>query len=119
DYKLLGQLTEARIFGVRPLKLFHASRLKLAERYGIAYQYMMTQNLDQKIDGDFKDLSNFNQMIISNFETGSLFNFVAEKMGTDAFENFLTAYIRKNQNQQIDTGDFLDQLAINSQYSSL
>ena len=118
DHKLLGQLTDASIIGIKPLKLFHASRLKLIERYGIAYQYMMTQNLDQKIDEDFKDLSNFNEMTVSNFETGSLLNFVAEKMGTQDFEAFLKEYLQSNANQQIDTGHFLDRLAMRSHYSS-
>lgn len=118
DHKLLGQLTDASIIGIKPLKLFHASRLKLIERYGIAYQYMMTQNLDQKIDEDFKDLSNFNEMTVSNFETGSLLNFVAEKMGTQDFEAFLKEYLQSNANQQIDTGHFLDRLAMRSHHSS-
>src|SRR5690606_5592431 len=118
DHKLLGQLTDASIIGIKPLKLFHASRLKLIERYGIAYQYMMTQNLDQKIDEDFKDLSNFNEMTVSNFETGSLLNFVAEKMGTQDFEAFLKEYLQSNADQQIDTGHFLDRLAMRSHYSS-
>lgn len=119
DHKLLGRLTEASIIGIKPLKLFHASRLKLIERYGIAYQYMMTQNLDQKIDEDFKDLSNFNEMTVSNFEMGSLLNFVAEKMGTSEFEDFLSEYLQSNAAQQIDTGHFLDRLAMRSHYSSV
>src|SRR5690606_40587476 len=89
DHKLLGHLPDASIIGIKPLKLFHASGLKLIERYGIAYQYMMTQNLDQKIDEVFKDLSNFNEITVSNLEPGSLLNFVAEKMGTQDFEAFL------------------------------
>ena len=119
DHKLLGQLTDASIIGIKPLKIFHASRLKLIERYGIAYQYMMTQNLDQKIDSDFKDLSNFNEMTVSNFETGSLFNFVSEKMGTTDFNSFLKEYLQKNGDAPVDTKDFLDQLAIRSHYSSV
>ncbi|OPG94332.1 hypothetical protein B2I21_32020, partial [Chryseobacterium mucoviscidosis] len=40
DTKLLGNLPETKIFGVKPLKLFHASDVKLTERYGLAYQYI-------------------------------------------------------------------------------
>ena len=78
---------------MKPLKLSFASRLKLIEIYGLAYQYITAQNLDQKIDEKFSDLSNFNEMAISQFETGSLFTLIAEKMGTSYFDNFLKGYI--------------------------
>lgn len=118
EHKLLGMLPEASIFGIKPLKIFHASRLKLIERYGIAYRYMMTENLDQKIGEEFSDLSNFNETVISKFETGSLFNFVAEKMGTEKFHDFLRQYFSENSNRPIDTDDFLKQLAYSSNNSS-
>lgn len=118
DAKLLGNLPEASIFGVKPLKLFHASRLQLTERYGIAYHYMMMQNLDQKIAEPFSQLSNFNEMAISNFETGSVLDFVAEKMETEKFNYFLKNYLIENFEKPIDTKDFLDKLAVASNNSS-
>jgi hypothetical protein len=111
DTKLLGTLPETRIFGVKPLKLFHASKVKLIDRYGLAYQYIMSQNLDQKISENFTVLSNFNDMAISSFETGSLFNYTAEKMGYDRFNNIVKDYISKNTDQKIDPEDFLKELA--------
>ncbi len=39
-----------------------------------AYQYIMSQNLDQKIDEPFSALSNFNDMAISSFETAEVFS---------------------------------------------
>jgi hypothetical protein len=61
NHKLLGNLPDnAKIFGIKPLKLFHASKLKLSERYGLAYHYIYTQNLDQKITTPYYLLSNFN-----------------------------------------------------------
>lgn len=116
--KLLGMLTEASIIGIKPLKIFNASRLNLIERYGIAYQYMMTQNLDQKIDEDFSKLSNFNEMSISNFETGNLLSFVSEKMGTQNFDSFLKNYFSIHENEKINTQNFLDQLAQSSNNDS-
>ena len=118
DAKLLGKLPEASIFGIKPLKFFHAGKLGLIERYGIAYQYMMTQNLDQKIAEPYTALSNINQMIISDFETGSLLNFVSEKMGEKEFHSFLKDYFSKNENGALDTDDFLNALAVRSGYSS-
>ncbi len=112
--RLMGMLPDTKIFGIKPLKLFHASRLKLTDRYGIAYQYMMTQNLDQKIAENFTELSNFNEMAISNFETGMLLNFAAENMGTQNFDAFLRNYLELNSGQTIDTGNFLDALAVAS-----
>ncbi|HCR76570.1 MAG TPA: aminopeptidase, partial [Chryseobacterium sp.] len=111
DTKLLGNLPETKIFGVKPLKLFHASDVKLTERYGLAYQYIMSQNLDQKIDENYSDLSNFNDMAISNFETGTLFNYSADKMGYGNFEALVKDFIAKNTDKEIDPADFLKELA--------
>ena len=119
DAKLLGDLSDqAKIFGLKPLKFFYASKLKLSERYGLAYQYIMTQNLDQKINENFENLSNFNGNAISHFEMGSLFDFVAEKMGTENFDEFLKNYLTKNNSKRIDKQDFLDQLTLSSGYSA-
>ncbi|WP_228446358.1 aminopeptidase [Chryseobacterium sp. 18068] len=111
EAKLLGNLPENSILGVKPLKLFHASRVKLLDRYGLAYQYIMSQNLDQKIDEPFAVLSNFNDMAISSFETGSLFSYSAEKMGEENFNRLLKNYIAENTDKQVYPEDFLDQLA--------
>src|SRR5690606_15972196 len=40
------------------------------------------------------------------------------KMGNQDFEAFLKEYLQSNANQQIDTGHFLDRLAMRSHYSS-
>ncbi|MCE3076726.1 gluzincin family metallopeptidase [Chryseobacterium gwangjuense] len=111
ESKLLGTLPETKIFGVKPLKLFHASKVKLVDRYGLAYQYIMSQNLDQKIDEKFTVLSNFNDMAISSFETGSLFNYSADKMGYENFNSLLKDFIVKNTHQKIDPRDFLKELS--------
>ncbi|MBD3903045.1 aminopeptidase [Chryseobacterium sp. C-2] len=111
EAKLLGSLPENSILGVKPLKLFHASRVKLLDRYGLAYQYIMSQNLDQKIDEPFAVLSNFNDMAISSFETGSLFSYSAEKMGEEKFNRLLKNYIAENTDKQVYPEDFLDKLA--------
>lgn len=111
ETKLLGTLPETRIFGVKPLKLFHASKVKLIDRYGLSYQYIMSQNLDQKISEKFTVLSNFNDMAVSSFETGSLFNYTAEKMGYDHFNDIVKDYISKNTDRKIDPEEFLKELA--------
>ncbi|MFP3597997.1 aminopeptidase [Chryseobacterium sp. SIMBA_029] len=111
DTKLLGSLPENSIFGIKPLKLFHASKVKLLDRYGLAYQYIMSQNLDQKIDEDFTALSNFNDMAISSFETGSLFNYSAEKMGYENFNAIVKDYIAQNTDKQVNPRDFLKKIA--------
>ncbi len=119
EKKLLGDLPEnINIFGFKPLKLFYASDLKLAERYGLTYQYIMNQNLDQRIAEPYEKLSNFNANAISHFETGSLFSFIAEKMGKEKFDDFIKDYLLKNSGNQIDQKDFLDHLSLESGYSS-
>lgn len=119
DENILGKLPEnARIFGIKPLKYFNIGKLKLTERYGIAYQYIMAQNLDQKIGEPYSALSNFNDMAISNFETGNLFDFIAQKMTYEKFDAFIQNFLTENKGKIIDTKSFLDQLAIQSAYSS-
>jgi hypothetical protein len=109
--KLLGTLPETKVFGIKPLKLFHASNVKLIERYGLAYQYIMSQNLDQKIDEKYAVLSNFNDMAISNFETGTLFSYSADKMGHENFDATVRNFISKNTDKQLNPRDFLKKLA--------
>ncbi|WP_276876402.1 aminopeptidase [Chryseobacterium joostei] len=111
DTKLLGTLPESKLFGLKPLKLFHASKVKLLDRYGLAYQYIMLQNLDQKIDENFAVLSNFNDMAISSFETGSLFNYSADKIGDSTFNDLVKSYISQNSGKKINPEDFLKELS--------
>ncbi|WP_228445131.1 gluzincin family metallopeptidase [Chryseobacterium shandongense] len=111
DSKLLGSLPETKIFGIKPLKLFYASDVKLIERYGLTYQYIMSQNLDQKIDEKYTVLSNFNDMAISSFETGTLFNYSADKMGYENFDNLVRNFIVKNTDRQANPHDFIKELA--------
>ncbi len=119
DTKILGALVDnAKIFGMKPLKLFNASKIGLLSRYGIAYQYIVSQNLDQPIAEDFPKLNNFNEMAISNFETGNLFQFLAEKMGIQNFEQFLKDFIKNNSDKKLDTSAFFASLSEVSGHSS-
>ncbi len=119
DKKLLGDLPEqAKIFGLKPLKIFTASKLKLTERYGLGYQYIASENLDQKLTEPFYKLSNFNKTAISNFEAGSLLSYTAEKMKTERFDSFLQSFLKNQQNSRINTKAFLEQLSIASDHSS-
>ena len=111
ETKLLGNLPETKIFGIKPLKWFHASDVKLLDRYGLAYQYIMSQNLDQKIDEPFSALSNFNDMAISSFEMGSLFSFSADKMGEGNFNDLVKKYIAENRDKPINPEAFLKELS--------
>ncbi|REC70454.1 aminopeptidase [Epilithonimonas hispanica] len=111
NHQLLGNLPDnAKIFGIKPLKLFHASKLKLSERYGLAYHYISTQNLDQKIDTPFHQLSNFNTTAISQFEMGNLLNYISEYQGTDSFDFFLKSYLSSTYGTKTTGKDFLDNL---------
>ncbi|WP_297983126.1 aminopeptidase [uncultured Chryseobacterium sp.] len=119
EANLLGKLpSEISLFGFKPLKKLHAANVKLTERYGLVYQYIMSQNLDQKIGEPFTKLSNFNEMAISHFETGTLFDFVSEKTGTENFDAFLRNYLTKNRNKEIAAQDFLNEMSLATHYSS-
>ena len=111
DHKLIGNLADnANIFGIKPLKIFHASKLKLNERYGLAYHYIYTQNLDQKIGTPFYKLSNFNTTAISQFETGSLLNYISEYEGNASFDVFLKQYFSAHYQKKVGGEDFLKSL---------
>lgn len=114
DHKLIGDLADnASFFGIKPLKIFHASKLKLSERYGLAYHYIYTQNLDQKITTPFDRLSNFNTTAISQFEMGSLLNYISEYQGNQSFDTFLKQYFSDNFKKEVDGESFL--LALENQ----
>lgn len=120
NYRLLGALPDnAKLFGIKPLKLFHASKLKLTERYGLAYHYIYTQNLDQKIKTPYYQLSNFNTTAISQFETGSLLNYLSEYLGQQPFDNFIRAYITSHYQGKTSGQDFLKNLETYSNGKSL
>jgi len=119
EHKLLGNLPDnASIFGIKPLKLFHASKLKLSERYGLAYHYISTQNLDQKITTPYYLLSNFNTTAISQFEMGSLLAQISEYSGTQSFDNFLKDYLSANYQSKTEGQKFLNELKIFSKGKS-
>jgi len=111
NHKLLGNLPDnAKIFGIKPLKLFHASKLKFSERYGLAYHYIYTQNLDQKITTPYYLLSNFNTTAISQFEMGSLLNYISEYQGQNSFDFFLKNYLSSNYKTKTTGKDFLNNI---------
>lgn len=115
NHRLLGNLPDnVSFFGIKPLKIFHASKLKLAERYGLAYHYIYTQNLDQKIKTPFFQLSNFNTTAISQFETGSLLNYIAEYEGSESFSKFIKNYLTEHYQQKTTGDDFLKKLEIST-----
>ncbi len=119
DEKLLGKLPEnMKILGMKPLKIFYAADLDLSSRYTHTYQYIMTENLDQKITEPFYRLSNFNASAISHFETGLLFSFTAEKMGTEKFDDYLIKTLSENRGNHIDSKAFLDGLSLATNHSS-
>lgn len=118
DRNLLGDLPEnVKVLGIRPLKISHASKLNLLDRYGITYQYMASQNLDQKIGEDFPKLSNFNEMAISQFETGMLFSNISQEQGENRFQLFLTNFIGKHKDG-FTNEEFLNELSTISDQKS-
>lgn len=120
NHRLLGNLPDnVSFFGIKPLKVFHASKLKLAERYGLAYHYIYTQNLDQKIKTPFYQLSNFNTTAISQFETGSLLNYISEYQGSEVFDGFLKDYLTSHYQQKTTGEDFLKKLEISTNGKSV
>lgn len=118
DEMLLGKLPETKILGIKPLKYLNVSKLKLSERYGITYQYIKAMNLDQNVGAPFSTLSNFNDMAISHFETGSLLDYLAQKMTYDKFNVFLKDYLTTHQGKRVNPEAFLSRLNRATEYSA-
>lgn len=111
NHSLLGNSTEWRFLGLKPIKwLNNVSKLKLTDRYAVAYLLMMNDNLDQAIGTDYDKLRNNNQVAMSHFEMGTLLNFISEKEGKDNFEKFLKTFVQNHRGQNVDSQQFLEGL---------
>lgn len=111
DAKLLGELPEnLRLWKIKPLKWFNASKRSLIDRYGLVYQYILNQNLDQPITTPLHDLSKFNVLAVSHFETGILFSFISEYVGEEKFDQFIQNYFAAHQDEIIDGKDFTSKM---------
>lgn len=113
EHLLLGEFKEISFLGMKILKWSNASKLKLIDRYGVAYHYMMSQNLDQAIGTEYDVLRNDNQVFISEFETGALFEFISDKEGKKPFEDFVKSYLSKYRDKYVNAMDFLENLSKN------
>ena len=69
--KLAGNLPDQiRLWKIKPLKWFEVSKIKLTDRYGLVYDYILNQNLDQSINTHLQDLSKFNITAVSSLKPG-------------------------------------------------
>lgn len=113
EHPLLGEFKDISFLGMKILKWSNASRLKLIDRYGVAYHYMMSQNLDQAIGEEYENLSVENQVFASQFEMGALLDFVSNKEGAGYFDNFIKSYLSENKGKYTSVIGFLDKLSDN------
>lgn len=100
QYPLVGNIKNWSFWGMKPLQWLNASKLKLTERYGIAYRYAMKENIDQPIATKYDELTDYNRIAISHFEMGKLLHFVSEREGEHHFSKFLEFYIKKSQKKK-------------------
>lgn len=111
DLKLFGMLPDTKVWKFQPLKWFSAADIKLIDRYGLAYQYILSKNLDQKISTPLTKFSKYNVVAISSAEMGTLFAFVSEKIGQKKFDGFVQSYFKKHFGEPISGRDFTEKLA--------
>jgi len=117
DEKILGNLIEdIKLWNIKPLNWFEASKLRLSDRYGLLYEKMLSRNLDQKINTKLQDLSKNNYIAISSFEVGMIFNLISEK--TRKFDSFIVEFLSKNKGKEIDYEEFLSNLNIYTSHES-
>jgi len=117
DEKILGNLIkDIKLWNIKPLNWFEASKLRLSDRYGLFYEYMLSRNLDQKINTKLQDLSKNNYIAISSFEVGMIFNLISEK--TKKFDSFIIEFLSKNKGKEINYKEFLSSLNIYTSHES-
>ncbi|MET3730972.1 hypothetical protein [Moheibacter stercoris] len=105
--KLAGQLPDKlSVLGIKPLNYFHASKLKMNERYKFLYLYLARQNYDQPIETDFDELSNLNQIAISGFKTGISFYYIDQYLGGNEFDHLIKNFSNQNRGKRIQKSDF-------------
>lgn len=107
NHYLLGDAREWTFLGMKPLKWSNISKLKLIDRYGIAYQYVMSKNQDQAIGAPYSELTNENQKAVNKFEMGTLLDFLSEKEGKEIFEQYIRSYINDNKGKLVNTQYFI------------
>jgi len=117
DKKILENLIEyIKLWNIKPLEWFEVSKLKLSDRYGIFYEYILNQNLDQKINTKLQNLSKKNRIAISDFETGMIFNLISEK--TKKFDFFIIKFLSENRGKEVNYKKFLDELDVYTSHDS-
>lgn len=105
--KLAGHLPdEFKLFGAKPLKLFHFSKLEMNDRYKLLYLYMARQNFDQPINTRFDELSNLNQIAISGFKTGLAFYYMDQFLGDTVFADLIQNFSSQNRGKLVSQLDF-------------
>lgn len=115
EMKLLGKLPEEINFlGLKPLKMFHASNLKMNDRYKLLYLYVARQNYDQAINTAYDELSNMNEIAISGFKTGLSFYYINEYLGENTFDFLMKRFFERNSGEMISQLDFRNFLIENS-----
>lgn len=115
DLKLSGHLADSLIiFGAKPLNYFHASKLKMNDRFKLLYLFMARQNFDQPIDTPIDQMSNFNQLAISSFKTGMSFYYLSEYLGEATFDGLLRGFVTKYKGLLANQDDFRNYMILNS-----
>lgn len=115
EMKLAGELPDKlKILGMKPAKLFHASKLEMNDRYKLLYLYLARQNYDQPINTPLDELSNMNQIAISGFKTGITFYYIDQYLGDNHFGDLIKDFSIKNRGKLISQLDFRNHLAENA-----
>ncbi|MDR3272804.1 MAG: hypothetical protein LBT29_04925 [Flavobacteriaceae bacterium] len=114
DVRLIGTLPDdIKLLGIRPLKFFFFSELPLADRYKLGYRYIATQNFDQPINENYLELSNMNQIVVSEFKAGLSFNFLSIYLGKEAFEETIRNLIQEKKGREITASDLQNSMEQN------
>ncbi|MDO5656475.1 MAG: hypothetical protein Q4G27_10085 [Flavobacteriaceae bacterium] len=115
DLLLAGHIPDdIRIWKLKPLKWFEASKIKMTERTQLWYRMFLTANLDQSIDTPFDELSNLNQTNVSSYKSGLAMHYLAVYLGKPEFDNLLECMISEHRGQRITAALFRNYFVQNS-----
>lgn len=107
DLLIAGNIPEdIHIFGIHPLKIFEAAKVKMPERSALFYQLFFLNNLDQPVNTPFDELSNMNQSIVSSYKAALGLEYLSAYLGEEKFDEVLLSFIKKYEGKTITADIF-------------
>ncbi|UYW02252.1 aminopeptidase [Flavobacterium agricola] len=101
--KMMGNISN-----IKPLQYYNLFRHNFNDQFYLVYLLMARKNLDQPIGDSKENAIKFNEQIAGRYKSGLNFNYLANYLGENTFENMLENYSLLTQKQQTNENDFFN-----------